>query len=194
MLSSPTNCKLLINKKKEIFKKCSFRQSKNVIIILILYTFNVCKRYLDSPKIPVRFSSRIFFEAWPVEGFTTISRHRFAIPLAQFVKKSIGSQNTTAWYRQDLAAYSGVRSPSSHFLVFLTFFFFVAAISSPSSSSSLLPLLFLPILLLIFPLFTPLFFLIFLAVPLRGSTDFKSHLRCNKLHKNYIKILQSPAL
>lgn len=114
-----------------------------------------------------------------------ILRHRFAIPLPRFVKESIGSQNTTAWYRRDLAAYPGVRSPSSHFLVFLTFFLVSVVILFSSPSPRLLSSSFslaspLSTLLLIFLL---LFSLIFLAVPFRRSTDLKSHLQ-RKLHRN----------
>lgn len=70
-----------------------------------------------------------------------------------------------------------VRSPSSHFLVFLTFLFLVNVATISSFS-----LLFLSILLLIF--LHVLFSLIFLAVPPRELTDLKSHLHCSKLHTN----------
>lgn len=106
-------------------------------------------------EIPACFSSLNIRSVTHVGGSTMILCHRFVVPSPRFVKESIGSQNTTTWYRRDLAAYSGVRSPSSHFLVFLTFFFLVnAAISFSSSSLVSSPSI---LLLLIFLLFAPLF-------------------------------------
>lgn len=125
---------------KQVLYKFLYKQSYYIIFFIYL-TYCLEKKGNSGSSKFLRVFHPLY--SWAVRGPAMILRHRFAIPSPRFVKESIGSQNTTAWYRRDLAAYSGVRSPSSHFLVFLTFLFLVsiAAISSsalslPSSFSS----------------------------------------------------------